>query len=105
MESPARYPVLCKKALKIALNIHRKQTVIDAVKFRLVLSHNFARSLWLEMLTGNKACNLEQVFFPYVQGSACWPANVHLKYDCLIEVLNAICILGVFSETVVFPIN
>ncbi|NXT47086.1 TEX11 protein, partial [Pluvianellus socialis] len=33
MESPARYPVLCKKALKSALNLHRKQTVIDAVKF------------------------------------------------------------------------
>ncbi|XP_068267974.1 LOW QUALITY PROTEIN: testis-expressed protein 11 [Nyctibius grandis] len=32
MESPARYPVLCKKALKSALNLHRKQTVIDAVK-------------------------------------------------------------------------
>lgn len=63
MESPARYPVLCKKALKSALNLHRKQTVIDAVKFRLVLSHNFARGLWLEMLTGNKACNLEQVDF------------------------------------------
>ncbi|XP_049683336.1 testis-expressed protein 11 isoform X6 [Accipiter gentilis] len=34
MESPARYPVLCKKALKSALNLHRKQPVIDAVKFR-----------------------------------------------------------------------
>ncbi|KAJ7395537.1 testis-expressed sequence 11 protein [Pitangus sulphuratus] len=33
MESPARYPVLCKKALRSALNLHRKQTVIDAVKF------------------------------------------------------------------------
>ncbi|NXL57953.1 TEX11 protein, partial [Chordeiles acutipennis] len=33
MESPARYPILCKKALKSALNLHRKQTVIDTVKF------------------------------------------------------------------------
>ncbi|NXJ79280.1 TEX11 protein, partial [Trogon melanurus] len=33
MEPPARYPVLCKKALKSALNLHRKQTVMDAVKF------------------------------------------------------------------------
>ncbi|XP_027758708.1 testis-expressed protein 11 isoform X1 [Empidonax traillii] len=33
MEPPARYPVLCKKALRSALNLHRKQTVIDAVKF------------------------------------------------------------------------
>ncbi|KFP78586.1 Testis-expressed sequence 11 protein, partial [Apaloderma vittatum] len=33
MEPPARYPILCKKALKSALNLHRKQTVIDAVKF------------------------------------------------------------------------
>ncbi|XP_064319092.1 testis-expressed protein 11 isoform X2 [Phalacrocorax carbo] len=33
MESPARYPVLCKKALKSALNLHRKETVIDTVKF------------------------------------------------------------------------
>ncbi|XP_049683335.1 testis-expressed protein 11 isoform X5 [Accipiter gentilis] len=36
MESPARYPVLCKKALKSALNLHRKQPVIDAVKFRML---------------------------------------------------------------------
>lgn len=50
MEPPARYPVLCKKALKSALNLHRKQAVIDAVKFRLVLPHSFAMSLWLEML-------------------------------------------------------
>ncbi|KFQ29962.1 Testis-expressed sequence 11 protein, partial [Merops nubicus] len=33
MESPARYPILCKKALKSALNLHRQQIVIDAVKF------------------------------------------------------------------------
>ncbi|XP_042663414.1 testis-expressed protein 11 isoform X3 [Tyto alba] len=33
MESPARYPVLCKKALKSALSLYRKETVIDAVKF------------------------------------------------------------------------
>lgn len=45
MEPPARYPVLCKKALQGALNLHRKQTAIDAVKFRLVLSHSFAMSL------------------------------------------------------------
>ncbi|XP_040427971.1 testis-expressed protein 11 isoform X4 [Cygnus olor] len=33
MEPPARYPVLCKQALQGALNLHRKQTAIDAVKF------------------------------------------------------------------------
>lgn len=60
MESPARYPVLCKKALKSALNLHRKQAVIDAEKFRLVLSHSFAMSLWLEILTGNKGYNLKK---------------------------------------------
>jgi len=63
MEAPARYPVLCKKALKSALNLHRKQTVIDTVKFRLVLSHSFAMSLCLEMLTGNKACSLKKLDF------------------------------------------
>ncbi|XP_061209247.1 testis-expressed protein 11 isoform X8 [Neopsephotus bourkii] len=36
MESPARYPELCKKALKSALNLHRKQTVIDVEKFRML---------------------------------------------------------------------
>lgn len=34
MEPPARYPVLCKKALKSALNLYRKETTTDAVKFR-----------------------------------------------------------------------
>lgn len=49
MEPPARYPVLCKKALKSAQNLYRKETTTDAVKFRLVLSHKFAMSLWFEM--------------------------------------------------------
>ncbi|XP_009954389.1 PREDICTED: testis-expressed sequence 11 protein, partial [Leptosomus discolor] len=45
MESPARYPVLCKKALKSALNLHRKQTVIDAVKFSKCLHSLISLSL------------------------------------------------------------
>ncbi|NWW89784.1 TEX11 protein, partial [Rhynochetos jubatus] len=45
MESPARYPVLCKKALKSALNLHRKQSVIDAVKFSKCLHSLISLSL------------------------------------------------------------
>ncbi|NXX13965.1 TEX11 protein, partial [Podargus strigoides] len=61
MESPARYPVLCKKALKSALNLHRKQTVIDAVKFSKCLRSLINLSLPTG-LTDLDACVLQEVW-------------------------------------------
>ncbi|XP_071613542.1 testis-expressed protein 11 isoform X1 [Heliangelus exortis] len=61
MEAPARYPVLCKRALKSALNLHRKQTVIDAVKFSKCL--NSLINLTLPTgLTDLDACVLQEVW-------------------------------------------
>ncbi|XP_068019709.1 testis-expressed protein 11 isoform X3 [Melanerpes formicivorus] len=45
MEAPARYPVLCKKALQAALNLHRKQNVTDAVKLSQCLHSLISLSL------------------------------------------------------------
>ncbi|NXL45666.1 TEX11 protein, partial [Podilymbus podiceps] len=61
MESPARYPVLCKKALKSALNLHRKQTVIDAVKFSKCL-HSLINLSLPTGLTDLDACVLQEVW-------------------------------------------
>ncbi|KFP33581.1 Testis-expressed sequence 11 protein, partial [Colius striatus] len=61
MESPARYPLLCKKALKTALNLHRKQSVIDAVKFSKCLNSLINLSLPTG-LTGLDACVLQEVW-------------------------------------------
>ncbi|NXS55719.1 TEX11 protein, partial [Brachypteracias leptosomus] len=61
MESPARYPVLCKKALKHALNLHRKQTVIDAVKFSKCL-HSLINLTLPTGLTDWDACVLQEVW-------------------------------------------
>ncbi|NXM69810.1 TEX11 protein, partial [Serilophus lunatus] len=61
MESPARYPVLCKKALKSALNLHRKQTVIDAVKFSKCL-HSLINISLPTGLTDLDTCVLQEVW-------------------------------------------
>ncbi|NWV23260.1 TEX11 protein, partial [Origma solitaria] len=61
MESPARYPVLCKKALKSALNLHRKQAVIDAVKFSKCLHSLISISLPTG-LTDLDPCVLQEVW-------------------------------------------
>ncbi|XP_054025529.1 testis-expressed protein 11 [Dryobates pubescens] len=45
MEAPARYPVLCKKALQAALNLHRRQSVTDAVKLSQCLHSLISLSL------------------------------------------------------------
>lgn len=34
MEPPAHFPVLCKKALRIALSLHKKQPQADLVRCR-----------------------------------------------------------------------
>ncbi|NWW73244.1 TEX11 protein, partial [Climacteris rufus] len=61
MESPARYPVLCKKALKSALNLHRKQPVIDAVKFSKCL-HSLINISLPSGLTDLDTCVLQEVW-------------------------------------------
>ncbi|NXG88057.1 TEX11 protein, partial [Stercorarius parasiticus] len=61
MESPARYPVLCKKALKGALNLHRKQTVIDAEKFSKCL-HSLINLSLPTGLMDLDACVLQEVW-------------------------------------------
>ncbi|NXI38192.1 TEX11 protein, partial [Galbula dea] len=61
MESPAWYPVLCKKALKSALNLHRKQTVIDTVRFSKCLRSLISLSLPTG-LTDLDACVLQEVW-------------------------------------------
>ncbi|NXJ93511.1 TEX11 protein, partial [Corythaixoides concolor] len=61
MESPARYPVLCKKALKSALNLHRKQTNIDAVEFSKCL-HSLINLSLPTGLTDLDACVLQEVW-------------------------------------------
>uniref|UniRef100_A0A8D0FFM1 Protein ZIP4 homolog n=1 Tax=Strix occidentalis caurina TaxID=311401 RepID=A0A8D0FFM1_STROC len=61
MESPARYPVLCKKALKSALSLHRKQTVIDAVKFSKCL-HSLINLSLPTGLTDLDACVLQEMW-------------------------------------------
>uniref|UniRef100_A0A8C5UMS5 Protein ZIP4 homolog n=1 Tax=Malurus cyaneus samueli TaxID=2593467 RepID=A0A8C5UMS5_9PASS len=61
MESPARYPVLCKKALKSALNLHRKQAVIDAVKFSKCL-HSLINISLPTGLTDLDSCVLQEVW-------------------------------------------
>uniref|UniRef100_A0A8C3QUD0 Protein ZIP4 homolog n=1 Tax=Cyanoderma ruficeps TaxID=181631 RepID=A0A8C3QUD0_9PASS len=61
MEPPARYPVLCKKALKSALNLHRKQAVIDAVKFSKCL-HSLINISLPTGLTDLDTCVLQEVW-------------------------------------------
>ncbi|NXD86043.1 TEX11 protein, partial [Halcyon senegalensis] len=61
MEPPARYPVLCKKALKSALNLHRKQTVIDAVQFSKCL-HSLINISLPTGLTDWDACVLQELW-------------------------------------------
>ncbi|NXC12522.1 TEX11 protein, partial [Corythaeola cristata] len=61
MESPARYPVLCKKALKSALNLHRKQTIIDTVEFSKCL-HSLINLSLPTGLTDLDACVLQEVW-------------------------------------------
>ncbi|NWU60177.1 TEX11 protein, partial [Pterocles burchelli] len=62
MESPARYPALCKKALKSALNLHRKQAVIDAVKFSKCV-HSLINVSLPTGLTDLDACVLQEVWY------------------------------------------
>ncbi|XP_064569265.1 testis-expressed protein 11 isoform X2 [Zonotrichia leucophrys gambelii] len=61
MEPPARYPVLCKKALKSALNLHRKEAVIDAVKFSKCL-HSLINISLPSGLTDLDTCVLQEVW-------------------------------------------
>ncbi|XP_021261756.1 testis-expressed protein 11 isoform X9 [Numida meleagris] len=61
MEPPARYPVLCKKALKSALNLYRKQTTIDAVKFSKCL-HSLINLSLPTGVTDLDACVLQEVW-------------------------------------------
>ncbi|XP_014732681.1 PREDICTED: testis-expressed sequence 11 protein [Sturnus vulgaris] len=61
MEAPARYPVLCKKALKSALNLHRKQAVIDAEKFSKCL-HSLINISLPTGLTDLETCVLQEVW-------------------------------------------
>ncbi|NXE51265.1 TEX11 protein, partial [Casuarius casuarius] len=61
MESPARYPSLCKKALKSALNLHRKQTAVDAVRFSKCL-HSLINLSLPSGVTDLDACVLQEVW-------------------------------------------
>ncbi|NXI54958.1 TEX11 protein, partial [Chloroceryle aenea] len=61
MEPPARYPVLCKKALKCALNLHRKQTAIDVVQFSKCL-HSLINLSLPTGLTDWDACVLQELW-------------------------------------------
>ncbi|NXL26954.1 TEX11 protein, partial [Glaucidium brasilianum] len=61
MESPARYPVLCKKALKSALSLHRKQAVIDAVKFSKCL-HSLINLSLPTGITDLDTCVLQEMW-------------------------------------------
>ncbi|XP_044886761.1 testis-expressed protein 11 isoform X6 [Mauremys mutica] len=61
MESPAHYPSVCKRALKSALTLHRKQESIDAVRVSKCL-HSLVH---LSLPTGvidTDACVLEEVW-------------------------------------------
>ncbi|CAM5166819.1 unnamed protein product [Natator depressus] len=61
MESPAYYPSVCKRALKSALTLHRKQEAIDAVRVSKCL-HSLVH---LSLPTGvidTDACVLEEVW-------------------------------------------
>ncbi|XP_032299863.1 testis-expressed protein 11 [Coturnix japonica] len=61
MEPPARYPVLCKKALKSALNLYRKQTTTDAGKFSKCLHSLINLSLPTGVMDLD-ACVLQEVW-------------------------------------------
>ncbi|NXU47153.1 TEX11 protein, partial [Turnix velox] len=61
MESPARYSALCKRALKGALDLHRKQTVIDAEKFSKCLRSLISLCL-PSGLSELDACVLQEVW-------------------------------------------
>ncbi|XP_042681301.1 testis-expressed protein 11 [Centrocercus urophasianus] len=61
MEPPARYPVLCKKALKSALSLYRKQTSTDAVKFSNCL-HSLINLSLPTGVTDLDACVLQEVW-------------------------------------------
>ncbi|XP_068813681.1 testis-expressed protein 11 isoform X2 [Struthio camelus] len=61
MESPARYPVLCKKALESALNLHRKQAAVDAVRFSKCL-HSLVNLSLPSGITDLDACVLQEVW-------------------------------------------
>ncbi|XP_040525491.1 testis-expressed protein 11 isoform X2 [Gallus gallus] len=61
MEPPARYPVLCKKALKSALNLYRKETTTDAVKFSKCL-HSLINLSLPTGVTDLDACVLQEVW-------------------------------------------
>ncbi|XP_030904056.2 testis-expressed protein 11 [Melopsittacus undulatus] len=67
IESPACYPELCKKALKSALNLHRKQTVIDVEKFSKCLHSLIALSLPTG-LTDLDACVLQEAWDYFEDG-------------------------------------
>ncbi|NXK74124.1 TEX11 protein, partial [Amazona guildingii] len=67
MESPARYPILCKKALKSALNLHRKQSVIDVENFSKCL-HSLINLSLPTGLTDLDACVLQEAWDYFEDG-------------------------------------
>ncbi|NWH79539.1 TEX11 protein, partial [Piaya cayana] len=67
MESPARYPALCKKTLKSALILHRKQPVIDAVKYSKCL-HSLINLSLPTGITDLDACVLQEVWDYFEDG-------------------------------------
>ncbi|OXB79683.1 UNVERIFIED_CONTAM: hypothetical protein H355_011069 [Colinus virginianus] len=61
MEPPARYPALCKEALKSALTLYRKQTTIDAMRFSKCL-HSLINLSLPTGVTDLDACVLQEVW-------------------------------------------
>ncbi|XP_073214720.1 testis-expressed protein 11 isoform X2 [Lepidochelys kempii] len=61
MESPAYYPSVCKRALKSALTLHRKQEAIDAVRVSKCL-HSLVHLSLPTGVTDTDACVLEEVW-------------------------------------------
>ncbi|NXA36910.1 TEX11 protein, partial [Eudromia elegans] len=61
MESPARYPLLCKKALKCALSLLRKQPAVDTVRFSKCV-HSLINLSLPPGVTDLEACVLQEVW-------------------------------------------
>nr|XP_021328529.1 testis-expressed protein 11 isoform X2 [Danio rerio] len=64
MEPPAHYPVLCKKALKIALSLHRKQPQVDLMRCSNCL-HSLIQLSLPNGVSEVQPCVLEEVWGYY----------------------------------------
>ncbi|XP_056327837.1 testis-expressed protein 11 [Danio aesculapii] len=64
MEPPAHYPVLCKKALKIALSLHRKQPQVDLTRCSNCL-HSLIQLSLPNGVSEVQPCVLEEVWGYY----------------------------------------